>query len=269
MVKNVIDKHVVLMQRPVASLAQSISDIFKDVNEIYSYVVYANESQYKIVYHISETAEYNTLNAGCVITNIINGIYLAAKVEKTGIIAYEQPSLEMLCKLLQPLVRSLVQEQYYKWKKLYCYEELVQICYTSLCSLYDKGYYIHKYILRKTFINDIYLFARQYNTKGHKVISLYSTVKNSDETVTVEDTIPDTQQLEAQEDRENEEVLVRIRAEQRGIIIDLIGQRQYDQIIREWTARATTGATQRKVNSLKHKVKQLGYTDDQFRKYYS
>lgn len=272
MIKNVIDKHLALIKRPCGSIWKSVSEVFKDIqiDKIYSYVVYLNEEEYKIIYHISETSKYNTLDVGCVITNIINAIYLANKIDKTGIIGYEQPPLEILCELFQPLVHSLVKGQYNRWSKFYSYEELVQICYTTLCSLYSKGYYIHKFLLRKSFINDIYLSARQYNTKGHSLMSLSSTVKNSDgESVTIEELIPDTQQMEEQEDKENNEVLLRIRAEQRGIIVDLIGQRQYDQIIREWTSRATTGATQRKVNDLKHKVKQMGYTESEFNKYYS
>ena len=86
--------------------------------------------------------------------------------------------------------------------------------------------------------------------------------------VTIADMVPDTKLLDEQDDKENEEVMTQIITEVKDIIIDLIGPRQYDQLLREYANKQTTPWSRKLMYTIKAKLFDMGITIKSFNKYY-
>ena len=84
--------------------------------KLYSYVLYHNKNNYKIVFHISETPDLNTLDPRCVIINLTTAMVRHYESTNYGICSYEQPPLDKLILVMEPLVQTLAREQKSYWK---------------------------------------------------------------------------------------------------------------------------------------------------------
>lgn len=268
--KNVIMNFKEVIPKPVRNLAIKVKKIFKDVQEnIYNYTLYSNETNYTIIYHISQDDKYNKIDKNCAAINIINAIvndYLRG--EHLGIISYEQPPIGILIEVLEPMIHSLSNREYNHWKNFLELQDIEQICSMTICELYKKGYYIHKSLVSKALANNIYRFLRIDDHRGYSVVSIYKPTKYNDEKMTVGETIFDTAEANEAYDRDVKAALEEIHKEQRDIVIEMIGKRQYDQLLREWQTATTTGVTQKRVFALKNKMIQLGLTGDVWNKYF-
>jgi hypothetical protein len=134
--------------------------------------------------------------------------------------------------------------------------------------LYRGGYYIHKRLLRRAFANEILMSLRKERNKP-VLISLDQTVDGEDDKTTISDTIPDKQAIIEEQDMLEEQAKNDVISAKRDIIIKYIGQRQYDQLVREYGNKNTTNWSQQTVHKLKHKLELFGITDKKFiNKYY-
>lgn len=101
-----------------------------------------------------------------------------------------------------------------------------------------------------------------------KPLSLNRNVRYDDEKVELMDLIPDTsmtQELEQQYDDEDD---LRILKEKRDLIIEEVGQRQYDQLVKAYAFGNTDAVSRSTVNRLKRKFTQLGITENTFQRYF-
>lgn len=246
----------------------SIVDLeIPNISKIFSYIVYHNNGEFEIQYNISQTNKYNTIKMCEVINNITDAINKYDGLKK--VVIYKQPSLELLLKLYKGLIIKLSKEQKQSWQFLEL-DDLIQMCSLVICDLYYKGYYIHKNLIRRAFINYVLLHIKKERNKP-LIVSLeqeYSK-KDDDDKVTIADMIPDKQQLYAEIDSDNEEVQRKILQEVKDIVVDFIGIRQYDQLLREYTNKQTTEWSRKLMQRIKAHLFELGISKKSFYKYYN
>lgn len=228
-------------------------------DEISRYVLYRCGDTFKFVVHTSEEMKFNTLDKGCVITNVNNAIYLALKTglgaDKTTIIGYEQPSLPILVEMLQPLVVSLAKRAYSMWNAYFDYDDLEQMCNLCLCDLYNGGYYIHKSLLSTTFNRHIYRQMRSNDHRGYEIVSIYKVVSTEDESLTIEQSIPDKNAIEQRIDEEASAEAHDVAMFERDLLVELIGERQYNELVRQQRFNMLTPQTCKLIRRIKEELK--------------
>lgn len=240
-----------------------LNESFEFTDNVYSYVVYNNKGIITVNSHISQIEEFNTITVPIMITNIISSLHL---LSKQGIICYGQPPLDILVEVLQPLLHKLAFEQHLRWSR-FNYDDLLQLCSCKLCELYRKGYYIHKAILKRTFENSVYQLLRK-EPRNVSFVSSDARIKTSDDTLSIIEVIPDVQQEYEDYDKEENIVLSEILTDQKEVLIDMLGQRQYDQLLREFRTHTISNSTARQLQRIRTKLLKEGYCKDYWNKYF-
>ena len=244
------------------------------LDKIYSYIVYCiykNEElvKYTIQYTVSQTEKYNTLVVSNVIDDVLKIIFEQERVKKK-VIGYGQPDLETALEAYDPLVHKLAKVEHNKWKQ-FEYEDLCQICRLVMIKLHRKGYYIHKQLLRKAFINEI-LMSIRHDKNAPPIVSFedcfYSKASGDSEDLTVADTIPDTSIIE-QEEREYEEIAEKLIFEEvKAIVVEIVGIRQWNELMRDYGNKHTTAWSRKLMQKIKHHFETLGLKREDFNKKY-
>lgn len=258
-----INNYIVKFNITDSNIRSFLNKQFDFAENLYSYVVYNNNGVITIVSHFSQIEEFNTVPVQVMITNVISSLHL---LSKQGIFCYGQPPLEILVEVLQPLIHRLALVQYRRWKR-YSYDDLVQLCSCKLCELYNKGYYIHKAVLKRAFENSVYQMLRK-EPRDVTFVSSDAAVKNSDDTLSVLDVIPDIGQENEVYDKEESEMLNQLFTEQKELLLEILGERQYDQLLREFRTKTISNTTSRKVRALQQKLEKYGYDKKYWEKYF-
>lgn len=233
-----------------------------DIPKLYSYVLYYNNKSYEFSCNVSQSDKYNTIDVNKAIVNVVDKVNEPGS--KNKIVTYDQPTLDVLVEALKPLVNALAYKQSKRWKNL-PYDDLKQQCYCCLCTLYRKGYYIHKAILERTFQNAVYYMLRK-EPRDIVTVSFEQTV--GDEGLTVADTIRDYEKEYEIEDAELDDAELQVLCAQRDIIIAIIGERNYDQIVREYRNHTVSSATHNKIERLHKRMEKDGFDKNFWMKYF-
>ena len=148
-------------------------------------------------------------------------------------------------------------------------EDLIQMCNLVISDLYYKGYYIHKQLIRRAYINYVLMHIRKDKNRV-QIISLDQPYNKSDNdnTLRIADMIPDINASNELSDKEDEEVQKRILLEVKDIVIDFIGPRQYDQLLREYSNKQTTNWSRKLMQTIKAHLFEMGISNKSFNKYY-
>lgn len=252
---------------PASVLTQSLVT----TDSVYSYLIYAEYHDHtltgwRIEFIVSQNDSYNTISKAQAILDICKLIDESYSREvQRYIIGYEQPPLDILLTTLDPLVHKLARQQQSYWGLEY--EDLCQTCRLVICTLYHKGYYIHKSLINRAFINEVLLSIRKDRYKP-KLVSIDEPMAYDKEgkAQMVADTIADPSSEEEFHEQYDEEQRQYVIQQQRELIIELIGQRQYDQLVREYGNKMTTNAGRKRVEKLKHKLADMGISEELFRR---
>lgn len=87
---------------------------------------------------------------------------LFATKEPPNKIRYVQPPLDEWLTIFQPLLHKLVVSIYPRYEKLIpSKDDMMSILYLTVVKLYNKGYYLHNTIIRKSYINDLNMECRK------------------------------------------------------------------------------------------------------------
>lgn len=249
-------------ERPDDLCEMLLAPLLDNVDKVYSYLIYADYTNktlkgWTIRYLVSQDEQYNTLDITDVVGQISADIikhYNSVKV--SYVVGYKQPPLEIICELFDPLMRKLALKQHRQWPKLE-YEDLLQTCRLTMCVLYTKGYYVNKRLLEQSFYNAVLIQLRK--EKNAPVIASLNDItfsQEGQEALSVEDMLPDYNAIYEEQDKEDAEEHEQIIAEERNIVKEMIGDRQYDQLVREYGNRCTTNRGQRQVARIKGKLKE-------------
>lgn len=229
---------------------QSLSEM----DFIYSYLVYNVYKDNKLTgwqvqYNISQVERYNVLSCKEVIDGILQSISEQRNVAQR-VLDYKQPSLDVMLQVYQPLINKLAREQHERWQHLE-YEDLVSMCQLTMVKLYNKGYYVHKSLLTRSFQHDVLLMLRgqPYNPD---LVSIEQPMPDTgDEQLTVGDTIRDISQEERQVDEEDRAMFDSLFQAVKRIVVTLYGERQFDQLLREYGNKHTTDWSRRRMQRIK------------------
>lgn len=253
-------------------IRETILALFDTVPCVYSYIVtvrYKHDQPqgYEVKYHISEVDDYNTILIADAATSIERCIVAHRDTtEHTYCIGYDQPPVDLMIELFEPYLCKLAYEQSRRWRQLDM-DDLHQIACMSMLKLYSRGYYINRKLLRQTFVNDLLMELRKYRHDDCLVSYERLMRQHSDDhDLKLIDTLEDVesyQELLDIDDASEDEDVTRYKRE---LVINEIGQRQYDQLVREYGNKATTAWSRKTVSNLKQKFSKAGLTDEELRR---
>ena len=257
-----------------ANICEEVTEQLKHLKYIHSYILYGkyNKSNklthWEIHYNISQSSKFNKLKTDVVINKICNDLNEYNADDVKYVQSFLQPDITTLLKQYKPLIFKLAKEMNSKWEFLEM-EDLMQMCSFVICDLYYKNYYVHKSLIRRSFTNYVLMHIRK-NKDRPTIYSLEQTYRkgDSDENITIADMIPDQLQIEKADDDENDEVFMQIIKEVKEIIVDYIGERQYDQLLREYGNKQTTPWSRKLMGKIKAHLFDMGITRKSFNKYY-
>lgn len=247
----------------------NVSELSKDANlkRIHSYIVYNDGDNYLVQYNICDKNAFNELRMCDVIDELTKS--LSNNNTTSHVVTYKMSSLSTLCKMYKPMIVKMAKEQCARWKDLE-FEDAIQMCNLTLCNLYYKGYYIHRNLLHRAYNNYILMFVKKDRNKPNmKSLDDAYSKSDDDQLLTIKDMIPDVADIQAKQDEDNLVIERKIVNEMRDIIIDYIGPRQYDQLLREYTNKQTTNWSRKLMMDLKAHLFELGISYKSFNKYYN
>ena len=261
----------------------------KDVNElesevelivtddyVYSYIVHLkcnNEYipvEYVIKYMVSDEEENNTIPRAEAIVEIIQYIIENKDYKgKSKVIGYRQPPLDLMIVLYEPVVMTMSLKLREYWQQ-YELEDLEQICRICMVELYNAGYYIHKRLLWTVFSRKILEEVRGLKKRAC-IVSIYEdsyeNSKNEKHLTYADSLIDESLEIRKQEDdRLSGEM--EVFEEIKGLIIDLVGERRWDMLYRDYSRKHTTDASRKLLQKIKTHLKELGITRNQFNERY-
>lgn len=272
--KNVLTKFKVKINKDLTSddICVELIKSLVNIDNVYSYILYANYNRntlqdFTVEFLVSQNESYNTIAQEDVVAGVAAKILKHLKNEKQSyVIGYKQPPLDKLLELYEPLVHTLATKQQQYWQQLE-YEDLCQMCRLCICTLYKAGYYLHKTLIQRAFTNDVLMSIRK-EKYTDKPLSLNRKVKYDDERVELMDLIPDTSMIEEIDEKHNDEDKLRILQEKRDLIIEEVGKRQYDQLVKAYSFGNTDARSRAIVNKLKNKFVAQGITENTFMRYF-
>lgn len=246
--------------------------VLDELETIYSYLIYAKYKAEKLVcwqieYTVSQTDKYNTLHSSVVIDEIFAILKESNEKKVSNVIGYKQPSLDIQIRLFEPLINKLALKQCHRWPQLE-FDDACQICKMTMLNLYRKGYYLHPTLVERCYNNDILVSIRKDKNKP-EIVSIDKVIHHDGDNspLTIGDMLPDTAAEEEAEQKDEEDFVKLVFSQVKEIIVELIGERQFDQLMRDYGNKHTTSWSRKKMQQLKDKFKQMGINWESFNKY--
>lgn len=226
---------------------------------IYSYIIYTEPDIFfkdinnlRIQLNISSVPLYNTIELKTAVDGI-EKICVNELANKTGkkVIGYKQPPIEIMLEAYDNLVLKLAKTAAMHWQQLE-YEDLCQTCRLVMCNLYNKGYYLNKSLVEKSFNNAVLCSIRKDKMKPI-IISFESLLDNKDDSnLSIKDTLINQDLENENYDKENDNWNIDILKELQIVLGALITQRQLDQLLREYSTKNVTPLSAKKIQTIKH-----------------
>lgn len=255
------------------NIADKLSETFKNLSVIYSYIIYTKYKSnqltgWRIEFNISQRDAYNTLDCNIVKEEIYHILTNKTITSTSNVIGYRQPAVEIMLKLYLPLIKRLALQQSNRWTEL-DYEDAYQMCQLTMLTLYRKNYYIHKRLLERS-CNNYVLMSLRHDRDKPATMSIDEVVYEEPDgnSLTIGDMLPDTNAMLGAEAKERQEALDSIFAEVKDIIVELVGERQFEQLLRDYGQKHTTAWSRKKMQQIKEHLKKLGITWKSFNRRY-
>lgn len=163
---------------------------------------------------------------------------------------YKNAPIEQWLIQFEPSLANLVEEVYPRYKKMYPDKnDLKSILYLSIMKLYDKGYYLHKFIIRKTFVNDLNRSIRKEKYFADKR-SLDQPL-SSDNSFTLADVVPDKEDaIMTYEERDYSEYLFNLIKTE---MLTKMSELSFDMILLQIQSKTITPNTAKVLRDLRKK----------------
>ncbi len=254
---NKLTNHKLILHRfgdPKSVEQAKLYDFAVQYPKLYSYCLIDKGDDFWLSTHVSDNSQYNTIDTAFCIDKIYDAICdNRFRDRNTQIITYAQPPLDILCEALSPLVYSLANEQLRHWKHMEL-EDLVQRCYCTLCELYNKGYYIHKSLLRESYKNSIISYLRANPVAQENVVSFDDSIGTDDESLSVLDTL-ENNSFDEISDYETSIAEKELYQCIKQWIIDTYGQEAYDRLVYEYSNKKVSSSTSHLKRKIMNKLK--------------
>ena len=112
------------------------------------------------------------------VTQLLESLF--SQPEPANKVRYVQPPIEQWITSFRPLLMTIVSRVHPKYELLIPErEELVSILYLTVMKLYSQGYYLHKTLIQKAFVNDLNMECRK--LKGVMITDSLDTAIDKDD----------------------------------------------------------------------------------------
>ena len=246
-------------------ILSEIKNALRETDKIYSYLIRTKcknnvLQNWHIEYNISQDDKYNDIRAYLIVEKIFTTLIGSKNATQSSVIGYKQSRIETMLTLYKPLMRNLALEQCERWRELE-YEDALSTCQLLMLKLHSKGYYIHKRLLKRSFENEILMQLRHSKNKP-EILSLDQVMHSDGDSseIVLGDMLPYVNAEIEAEKRDDDELIASIFEEVKRIIIELIGERQFEQLLRDYGQKHTTSWSCKKMRQIKQKFNQLGIT---------
>ena len=268
MLDNTLDisSYTINPSNPDTTLLEQIVNILDTYDKIYSYILVYNKDKnlYKMKISVCSTDKYNTYPAQTVVEDICDTL-IVYTVDKGSTVCFLQPDLSMQCEMFTPYAHKLAADEHMHWQHMET-DDLVQMVYESIIKLYRRGYYLNKFLVRKTFLNSLYGTLRKYSPD--KECSLYTPInKDGMRDITIADIVEDDT-LKTRDAEETADALLTVIEDMRDTILQYISQRQYDQLLFEYGNKCVSMSSAKTVQQLRQRLKRDGFTKKYINKRY-
>lgn len=242
-------------------IQEEILSKISSLDKIYSYLLHYKGDVAMLRINTADVDKYNTYNKYQVVNHILNNI----KEKKDS---YLQPDVSIMLEMFDPFVYKLAVEQHEKWNR-YDIDDLVQMCRLTILNLYNAGYYINSFIVRKSFINEIYMqLRRERRDASGDAMSLDATVPDTVD-AKLADIIVDEKYSENIRDNEDSDAKLAVFKEVKELIISMLGERAYRQLLFDYANKTSNQFSAILVRDIKREFQKRGYTKSYFiKKYY-
>ena len=239
--------------------------------DLYSYFIGRKNDDIIIKVCYAVNVEYNTIDSDNAKCDIVNAIidYLVT-LSDVKCIAFGQPPLELILTLYEPMLAKMAHKIHQQWPR-YDVEDLLSIANFIVVKCYKLGYYINKSLIWTSLNNEILLENRKVRYEPN-VVSLEDKMKKTfkvdSEELTYGDTVEDPT-YKAEEEQKDEQQLDQYVFEQvKQLIIEKIGERQWDRLWRDYSKSHTTNCTRQTMKRMKSYFEELGLTRQDFINHY-
>lgn len=153
---------------------------------------------------------------------------------------YVQPPLEQWLEIFEPVLMKMVSDVHPHYEKLMpSRDELVSTLYLSIVRLYNKGYYLHRTIIYKTFINDLNIECRKLKNIPESLDAPIN-VDDGNEEITLLDQLADTSDDDKQEQEYWENLFLSLKAAMLEDMSELAFERILIQLKTKTVDRSTS-----------------------------
>lgn len=198
--------------------------------------------------------EYRVLKLNCLmqpdknlfsVREVVTNLLTRKKVPPNGII-YIQPSIEQWISTYKPLLYTMVSRLEMQYKRVIPErDDMLSILYMTVIMLYNKGYYLHKTLIFKAYINALNQECRK--TKYFKNVESLDAVidcDGDDKAITLMDTLVDPDSIEDSTKEYWKDMFEEIKA----VMLKDMSQLQFDRIMIQLTTNTVDRATSYKLN---------------------
>ena len=245
-------------------LEQNVKSVFENSGNIYSFIVFNKPDFILVQFNISDNEDFNTIDCNTICKDIVDNIMLYRHTNNK-VIFFKQPPLDIMITVYNSFIKKLVKRQLSNWPGL-DYEDTYQLCMLTIVELYNKNYYLNKYLITTSFNNAILMSVRKDKRKPI-IVNMEDVVHSGDNDILLKDTICDEQAIINEENRQNEEYIQNMYKEVKAIIIGYIGERQFEQLYRDYTMKHTTDASRKLMYKIKKQLRKDNITWKSFDKY--
>ena len=263
MVHNVLTKLTFNINKS-NNIVEEVKDLFDNDLQVYSYIVFNKEKEYSIVFYVCDNDKYNTISCKNCLNNVLNALNTE---NKNKVLTFEQSSLENIVTMFKPYISKLAKQYSNKWLKLE-YDDAFQTGMLILVKLYSQGYYLNKFIIARTFQNEILMQLRKFKNEPI-MVSLDASFNNdnNDDDLLYNDIVSDISDIEERDKKENLCYINDVFNELKNIVIKKYGQRTFDKLYRDYSNGHTDIFSRKTMQSLKTYLNKMNINQHSFDKY--
>ena len=263
MVHNVLTKLTFNINKS-NDIVKEVKELFENDLQVYSYIVFNKEKEYSIVFYVCDNDKYNTISCKNCLNNVLNALNTE---NKNKVLTFEQSSLENIVTMFKPYISKLAKQYSNKWLKLE-YDDAFQTGMLILVKLYSQGYYLNKFIIARTFQNEILMQLRKFKNEPI-MVSLDASFNNdnNDDDLLYNDIVSDISDIEERDKKENLCYINDVFNELKNIVIKKYGQRTFDKLYRDYSNGHTDIFSRKTMQSLKTYLNKMNINQHSFDKY--
>lgn len=235
-----------------------IINVFNNIEYIYSYIIKSNLENDKVIlvikFTVSENNKHNTIKVLDMINEILKLLIMDIKIN--DVISYKQPNLDIIFEVYNRFIMKIAKKHSTIWNLEF--DDTYQICALSVVKLYNKNYFLNKYIIEKTCKNDI-LYSIRKNINKPIIESLDANI-NTIENITYSDIIKDEKYEYDFEEKINKEATEQAFKKIKEILIKRFGERKFEKFYKDYTNNHTDSISLTMMYKIKVYLKERNIT---------